>query len=136
MRSKVADFARGLTALIVLCGLVIGIPLVLCIAVGWPLPREIPSAERIGDALTRRGIDDEVVVKTLAVLLWLAWAQIATAFVVEVVAMARGRAPRRAPTLPSVQLGVAKLVAAVDLIEALGGGYNNPEATNRPKRES
>lgn len=113
---KLADLARGLGALVVLCAIVVGVPLALTMAVGWPLPNRIPSAEGVGDALTRRGIDDVVVVKTLAVLLWLAWTQIAIAFAIEMLAVIHGRAPRRAPTLPSIQLAVAKLVAAVTLI--------------------
>lgn len=121
MRQRLADFARGLVALIALLLLVVGVPAALVVAVGWPLPAEVPTADAVQEALTRRGIDDIVVVKTLAVLLWLTWAQVAVAFLIEVAGLVRGRAPSRAPALPAVQLMVAKLVAATALVASVGG---------------
>ena len=133
MRQRLADFTRGLAALVALLVLVVGIPAFLIIGVGWPLPADVPSADQVGEALTRRGIDDIVVVKTLAILLWLTWAQIAVAFVVEVAAVARGRAPRRAPTLPGLQVVVAKLVAATALVASIASApRHDAPATARP----
>ncbi|MGH9030548.1 MAG: BTAD domain-containing putative transcriptional regulator [Acidimicrobiia bacterium] len=121
MRQRLADFGRGVAALALLLLLVVGIPIFLVVGVGWPLPAEVPSADAVQEALTRRGIDDMVVVKTIAVLLWLTWAQIAVAFLIEVAALVRGRAPSRVPALPAVQVMVAKLVAAVALVASVGG---------------
>src|ERR671911_664988 len=89
-------------ALRVTCGLVVlvGVPAALIITVGWPLPRSIPSLEQISDAFNSRGVPVDVVINTLAVILWVAWAQLTGAVAVETVAAIGGRQARRAPVLP------------------------------------
>ncbi|MGH9157190.1 MAG: hypothetical protein ACRD1K_15430, partial [Acidimicrobiales bacterium] len=106
---------RGLAALAVLVVLLVGPPIALARFVGWPLPRALPGLDQVV-ASTRSGIDDQVVVNTLAVLAWLVWVQIAVAAGVELVALARGRVARRAPVLAGLQFGVGRLVAACALV--------------------
>lgn len=130
MRQRLADFARGLAALAGLAALLVGVPVALAAFVGWPLPTRAPSPDAIVEALTRRGVDDAVVVKTLAIVLWVAWLQIALAIAVEIVAVARGRVPRRVPALPGVQSLVARLVATAALLTAL----SSPRAADTPAR--
>lgn len=113
MRSRLA----GALALVALLGLLVGPPLALAVVVGWPLPTALPDLARVTESV-RTGIDDAVIVKALALLAWLAWAQVALAVVVEVVAVARGRVARRLPVLSGFQAGAGRLVAGALLLVA------------------
>jgi len=117
---RARDLAKGLAALAGLLLLIIGPPVALASFVGWPLPTTLPGLDTLTGA-TRRGIDDMVVVKLLAVVAWVCWAQIALAAAVELVAVIRGRAAGRAPVLAGLQLGVGRLVATAALIVASSG---------------
>ena len=68
-------------------------PLALVRLVGWPLPTTIPSFGEIEQAV-RIGIEDMVVVKALAILAWLIWAQVALSVVWETAAAIRAAAMR------------------------------------------
>ncbi|HTO00041.1 MAG TPA: hypothetical protein VL068_05135, partial [Microthrixaceae bacterium] len=96
---RATRFLRGVTSLATLLALVIGVPLMLATWVGWPLPSTIPSLDSLGEA-ARSGISDLVVINTLAVIAWIAWAQITLSLVAEVVAVARGRRTISLPVLP------------------------------------
>lgn len=86
-----ARFTRGAAAVTVLGGLVAGVPVFLAVAVGWPLPRRIPDWSEV--AATFGGevpLDPGTVTRLLACIVWLAWAQVLAAVVVEATALARG----------------------------------------------
>lgn len=119
--------ARGAAALAGIVALLLGPPIALGVSVGWPLPRSWPSASGIEQTL-RLGIPDEALVKTLAVVVWLAWAQLAIALVAEVIATARGRPTRRLPLMPGMQQAAARLVAGVLMM----AGTLHPSATAAP----
>ncbi len=112
---RAPDVVRGLVALAATVALVVGPPTLLAVAVGWPLPTELPGLDEIGSAL-ERGIDDVVVVKSLAVIAWFAWAQVVAAVVVEALALLNRRPARQLPILPGVQLGAARLLATAALL--------------------
>jgi len=120
MNPRRTDRPRGLAALVLLLGLIVGPPLALVHFVGWPLPTRLPGFEEM-TAAARGGIDDLLIVKALAVLGWLTWAQIAIASAVEIVALVRGRAAGRVPVLAGLQVGVGRLVAAAALVVATWG---------------
>ncbi len=117
MSRPVNDMTKGLAAVVGLLVVILAPPFALAHFVGWPLPTSVPGLDEV-TAATRGGIDDLVVVKILALLAWLCWAQIALAAVVEVTAVARGRAARRVPVLAGVQLGVGRLVATAAFVLA------------------
>lgn len=86
-----ARLLRGLTAIVVLAALLVGVPSLLAQAVGWPLPRAIPAwgdfrATFTGDV----PLDAATVWKVLATVVWIAWAQLVAAAAVEAAALARG----------------------------------------------
>lgn len=108
---------RGLTSLAVTAVLLVGVPIALATLVGWPLPTAVPD----GDALTRAintGITDEFVINALAVIAWIAWAQLALAFLAEAVAAFKGRQPRDLPIAPGLQATAARLVAGILMLAA------------------
>ncbi|GIE89727.1 LysM peptidoglycan-binding domain-containing protein [Actinoplanes regularis] len=68
---------------------VAGIPAWLAIAVGWPLPRSVPSQDSLTAALTS-GVTDRMVVNLLAIAIWLVWAAFAQAVYAELRDTIRG----------------------------------------------
>ena len=99
---------RGLGASAVLAALLVGVPTLLALAVGWPLPRAVPAwadvrATFAGDL----PLDPNTVWKVLACVVWIAWAQIAVAVAVETAALARG--------------GIASPIRGLALMQSLTG---------------
>lgn len=73
-RARRREVGRGLSALLGLLILLIGIPVVLAVLAGHPLPTRIPDWERVGRALVDgRDLPPEVAPKALALVGWLAW---------------------------------------------------------------
>lgn len=128
MTQQSRERLRGAGALVALAILLVGPPLALVRFVGWPLPTGVPDWEEMTSA-ARSGVDDVVVVKILAVLAWLLWAQISVAALAETVAVIRGRPAPRASVIPGLQLGVARLVAAAALVV---GGLSTPRPEPAP----
>ena len=106
--------ARGFGALILIVVFVVGVPVGLAAYVGWPLPTTLPTFDAIQLAL-RSGINPQLLINTLAVVVWFTWAQLVIAFAAEAAAAIRGRTTRRLPVLPGLQPAVAQLVAAITL---------------------
>ncbi len=111
--SRLIALLRGVGALLVLTALLVGVPIALWVFVGWPLPHAIPTWGQLRAGLTAHGIPDEVLLKILACVCWLAWFGLMTSVVTEVAAAIRGRAARRLPLLGFVQPVAAHLIAAV-----------------------
>ena len=103
---------RGVSSLVATLALIVGVPLLLATLVGWPLPTGIPTLDSFEQA-AQSGISDQVLVNTLAVIAWIAWAQLALAVVTEAVAVARGRQAIHLPVLPAFQVTAARLVAGI-----------------------
>lgn len=115
MISRRREAARGLGALLVLLLLLVAPPIALALLVGWPLPSGVPSLSGIGDA-AQSGIDDIVIVKVLALIGWVAWAQVAAAIALEAVALLQGRRARSVPAMHGIQVAVGQLLAMVALL--------------------
>ena len=126
------DTAKAATRLFGGVALLAGIPLALVITVGWPLPREVPALDELREAFDRRGVPTEVLVKTLAVIMWAAWAQLVIGVVIETIAAARGRQARRAPLLPGLQLLARQLVASAALVMSLLGPLRPADGAAAP----
>ena len=116
MIARFFDFLRGLIALALVIALLVGVPAVLLVIVGYPLPTETPSIELIRAHLEAGDIPDAFIIKTLAVVVWIVWAQLVVAVLTEAFALMRGRVAARAPVLPGLQLFAGKLVASTILI--------------------
>lgn len=115
--TRMTRFALSVLALLVLVALVVGIPVVLAVTVGWPFPEPWPTAAELGDmAAGRAPVPADLLISILALVMWLLWFQVAWAVAVEAVAALRGRLAKRAPVLPGLQLTVGKLVTAATLL--------------------
>jgi DNA-binding SARP family transcriptional activator len=107
---------RSLAALALLAALAVGVPALLIAIAGWPLPTRMPDWTQVRIALQQGDIPATVVLKTIAVGVWIAWAQLMWALLweitVNVPSTARGERPRRAPLVaPALGGGIARLVA-------------------------
>jgi nucleoid-associated protein YgaU/DNA-binding SARP family transcriptional activator len=108
---------RGLISLTATAALLVGVPIGLATFVGWPLPTSIPDSETLSRAMNT-GITDEFIVNALAVVAWLAWAQLTLAFLIEAVGVVRGRPSRDLPLAPGLQAAAARLVAGIVMLIA------------------
>lgn len=120
MMRHLTQLTRALTALLTLIAFVFGVPAGLFVYVGWPLPTTLPTVDQIQLAL-RSGIDPQLLINTLASIVWIVWAQLAVAVTVEVAAVVRGRVARPLRLLPGLQPAAAQLVAAITLTAATIG---------------
>lgn len=118
---RLTDFTKGLSGLVVAGALIGGIPYLLARFIGWPLPSETVPMDTISRHLADGDIPDAFLLKTVAIIVWLAWAQLAIAVVAEYVGIIRGRAPVSVPTLPAFRILAAKLATWTTLVvSALG----------------
>jgi hypothetical protein len=124
------DLIRGVTALALLPALLIGLPLALATAVGWPLPTELPTWPELERALTRGELDTWTLIKAVAVLVWLAWAQLAASAVAELVAILRGRRTTAVPSSRALRHAAANLVTTAALLFSSAGRF--ADATTPP----
>lgn len=118
--NRFREILRAVGAIAALLVLLFGVPAALIVAVGWPLPSVIPSWAEVSDALTGGPISDATVQKAIALVIWVAWSQVAVAAVVESWSLLHRRVARPAPfTLPTVQLGVGRLLSSALLLTAI-----------------
>ena len=125
-RRLLRHVTRSLAALGTLLLLVGGIPAAMVTSVGWPLPRTLPRLADITTALAGQSIDDAFLIKTLAVLCWLAWAQLVACLAAELIGWRQGRAPRAVPFAGALQPLVAQLVVTAALLVHLTPRPSSP----------
>ncbi|MEZ5409608.1 MAG: LysM peptidoglycan-binding domain-containing protein [Acidimicrobiales bacterium] len=116
--------ALGGTALATV--LLVGVPVALVRAVGNPLPTTVASWDEIRFAVTRGQIDAWTWVKAFAVVAWLAWADLALSFLVELMAAARGRRPRHWAALAPTRWLATRVVAQWTLVASLAVQAGGP----------
>ncbi|UWE07971.1 LysM peptidoglycan-binding domain-containing protein [Actinacidiphila bryophytorum] len=105
------DVVRALGAFVALAVLVVGVPGALLYFIGSPFPHHFDS-----DVL-RQPITTETFVNSLAVVVWLAWAQFAACVLVEAKAAVSGVGlPQHIPASGASQLLARQLVAALLLL--------------------
>lgn len=110
-RRTFGDFVRALGAFLALAVLVVAVPAALLYFIGSPFPHHLDSE------LLRQPITSETFVNTLAVVVWLAWAQFTACVLVEAKAAVSGVGmPSRVPGSGPSQLLARQLVAALLLV--------------------
>lgn len=120
--SRFTDLTKGLAALIATAGLVLGVPAGLWTQVGWPLPSALPTWSEFVSTLRSGYLSDQVLIDVLAVVCWVAWAQLVVALVAETVAAREGRSvARRLPVARPLRDTAAQLVATITLLGSLVG---------------
>ncbi|WP_037910586.1 BTAD domain-containing putative transcriptional regulator [Actinacidiphila yeochonensis] len=110
-RRTPGDILRAFAAFVALLVLVVGVPAALVHFIGSPFPHHVDS-----DVL-QQPITSETFVNTLAVVVWLAWAQFTACVLVEAKAAVSGVGmPTRVPASGPSQMLARQLVAALLLI--------------------
>ena len=118
-RPKIRQLVEGLGALAVLvCGLV-GIPAVLAVTVGWPLPHHLPGGSQVAGAL-RTPIPGSFWPHLFASLAWLAWAYFAFSVATTAVTHVRGRNGNRRIPLGRHSAAAALVSAVISAAIVLG----------------
>ncbi|GEN78988.1 LysM peptidoglycan-binding domain-containing protein [Actinotalea fermentans] len=112
---KGTEVARGLVAAAGIAGFVIGVPIALAAVAPIRVPSSAPSFEGVIDALSRPD-DGNLLIDTLTVIAWLAWAAFAVPLVIELIAALRGVPTPRLPLLGPAQRLAAGLVATAGLL--------------------
>ena len=102
---------------------------------GWPLPTTWPHLDRLPDVL-RDGLSDGFWVKAIALVVWLAWAQVIVAVGAEVVARVRGRSSDRRRGLGWAQAVAGQLVGALAVAGGLVGSAPHAVAAPAPSLAS
>ena len=115
---------RSIAAAITLLVLLVGVPILLVGIARWPLPTGIPDWERVRVAIIQGDVPADVVVRGLAVVVWIVWAQLGWATIWELAVnlprTGRGERSRPGPLVaPVVGAGVARLVALVFSVTAM-----------------
>lgn len=87
---RARDVLGGVAALGALTALLAGIPIALCLYVGWPLPHNLPGPAGLRTQLTGP-IPKQALIDVLAILVWAGWAVLTLAVAIETTAAARGR---------------------------------------------
>ncbi|MFC3687288.1 LysM peptidoglycan-binding domain-containing protein [Aquipuribacter hungaricus] len=113
------DRARQVTAGTVLSVAVLGIPALLSVLVGWPLPSTLPEVTGLA-GLATNPLPSSAVVDILAAVAWLAWAHFTVGVLVELVnaTTRRGRPQLRLPMWGPSQDLARTLVVALLLVGA------------------
>lgn len=110
-RRTFGDVVRALGAFAALAVLVVGVPGALLYFIGSPFPHHFDSD------LVQQPITTETFVNTLAVVVWLAWAQFTACVLVEAKAALSGIGmPQRVPASGPSQLLARQLIAALLLV--------------------
>jgi len=110
---RITQFVRGLAALGALMALLAGVPYALVRFVGWPLPRSVPSWHQFTNALGQHGISDTALIDVLAIVLWIAWAVLTLAVLVEALTMAQSRQRTRVVIAGHLQPFAGALLGAI-----------------------
>lgn len=103
---------RAAGSLLLMAGLVVGLPVTLALLAGNPLPSGVPTMEAIGDALTSPD-DGTLFLGVLTVVGWLAWASFTGSLLLELVARLNHKRAPQIRGLHGPQRLAGVLVAAV-----------------------
>jgi hypothetical protein len=126
-RRSAGDVLAGLSAVLILLLLLIGVPAALLATAGSPIPRAMPAPS----LLTHR-LDILATLKVLSVVVWLAWLQLAVCLIAEVRAAVRNTGmPPRVPLAGGIQPAVHRLVTAALLLFS-GATALSPAFTHQP----
>src|SRR5215471_16429228 len=108
--ARAGALVRAVVALVVLAGLLVGIPLALARFGDWPI-HHVPTWDQI-TALPSTGFSEAAYPGILTVALWVGWALLAISLLREIVAQLRGRSRPGRPSGP-VQRLAAYLVGSL-----------------------
>lgn len=106
------SFGRALLAVLVLLGLLVGVPVLLWLLAGPPpVPTGLPDRQDLAQPL-----GSDLIVTVLLAVVWLAWLQFAVCTVVEIVSFVRGGGLPRAIPLSGHSQAAARALVGTALV--------------------
>ena len=118
---------RGISALLVLIGVIGAIPIALVSFVGNPLPRRFTGFGSVWAALQQATIADATIINALSILVWVAWLRLTISLVIEIGARITLRPTPRVVGLGMSQQWATSLVTSVLLMV---GSFTHVGATS------
>lgn len=122
---------RGLIALVVTVGLLVGVPWALLRYGHWPI-HGLPSLDGLRD-VRDDVVSDTMVFGVLTVAAWLVWAGFAISVTVETIAVVRGIEAPRFGFLSPLQRPARVLVAAIVLAVTVGQSQQSAAVASAPR---
>lgn len=119
------EVIHALAALLALLAFGVGAPVAMVALAPMYLPDDLPKWNQIGTVLSSPD-DGSLLLATLALIGWVAWAAFTTSVVVEVVAGLRRVSTPSIPLLGSAQWAAARLVASAGILLAVSSTVANP----------
>jgi DNA-binding SARP family transcriptional activator len=110
---------RLLAATAATVGLVVGVPYLLTRFVGNPLPTAVPSLDDLVLDIQSRQLDDVVLIRSLAMIIWLAWAQLVFSLALEIKTVAAGASTSTIRGFGAAQWLARRLVAQFTVASTL-----------------
>jgi nucleoid-associated protein YgaU len=122
--SSINRLTRAVVAVGLIVAVLVGVPIILMVVGGWPLPTKTPDWHGVYWQARQGDVPADFVIKAFACVVWLAWAQIAWALVwellVNVPRTLRGRTERASPaTVAPASRFARRLVSAAMLLTAI-----------------
>ena len=118
-RRTAGDVVKALGAFLLLVLLLGAVPFALVHFIGWPLPHQMPTADSL-----RQPLSSQTLVKALAVVVWLAWAQFTACVIVELANARHGVGiPAKVPGAGPSQFLARQLVAALLMLTATAASF-------------
>ncbi len=132
MRAR--QYATGALAVLVLAGILIGLPAVLVALGAHPLPAGLPTWDQVRAGLLSPD-DGTLALAAIKVLAWTAWAGLAVTILLEVIAQV---ARRPAPRLPGLSMpqGTVQALVATALALFIAAPHTPPPASAAPATSS
>ncbi|WP_406280859.1 LysM peptidoglycan-binding domain-containing protein [Embleya sp. NBC_00896] len=113
------DLVRGLSSLLVLLALLVGLPTLLVVATTTLVPHRLPDLDQVTKVLTEPD-DGTGFLAALAIVAWVAWLCFAISVVVEIPAQIRGLSAPRIRGLGWSQKAAGALVGGIMLLLPAG----------------
>ena len=108
------ELIRGMASTALLAGFLAGVPILLFVGVGWPLPQGLPSGSEVSTAIKTGAISPSLVLKPISLVVWVLWLQMLAGMGIELWAHLRGRVAPRVALIPSfVQRLSARMIGTV-----------------------
>lgn len=117
--ARVSIVATGLGALVLVAFIVIAIPWLLVRFVGNPLPTTVPDLDALTWSLRNGQIANRFWIGSLAIVVWVVWAQLTFALVLEIAAVLRSVEAPRLPVFGFAGTVATQLVGAIVLLSVV-----------------
>ncbi|MXW42943.1 MAG: LysM peptidoglycan-binding domain-containing protein [Acidimicrobiia bacterium] len=127
------EILRSLGWATLLCIFLTGLPIFLILGVGWPSPKSLPQLSELSLTLHTGAIPADFVVKSIALMLWIVWLQMAFSTGIDIWAHLHGRATPQVVLIPRFMRYLSSRVIAGALLASFA--LQNPATAVADNRD-